>query len=97
MKSIKTFNALLIARRDEAAWALPRILSKAGFNIDAITSAPLIKNNSFLREADLIPLNKPFISAILRRINFTNYDWIIVTDDESLIEIFALTFLLKQK
>jgi hypothetical protein len=67
-------------------WALPQMLTRAGFVVDVITSSSLIRKCQFVRDCDLIPRNQSLLPAIIRRIQ-KNYDWIIVTEDIVLTEI----------
>ena len=90
-------KALLIARREESAWCLPRILYKSGFSIDAITSTPIIHSNCYLNQSTFVPTNVSIIPTINYHINNKKYDWVIVTDDECLVEIYTSQLSIEDK
>jgi len=82
-----SLNALLIGRDHSLAWALPQLLTRAGFCVDSINSSPIMEKCKFLRSCHVISPHQLFRSTILNKMKEQNYDWIIVTDDGTLKEI----------
>ncbi len=81
-----SMRALLIGRCHSLAWALPQMLARAGFQIDVITSSPIMKRGRFIRSCETVPTAQSLIPAIQRAMHH-HYDWIIITDDITLREI----------
>ncbi|HSX10871.1 MAG TPA: hypothetical protein VLF94_04055, partial [Chlamydiales bacterium] len=79
-------NALIIGRDHGLAWALPQLLTRAGFSVDAIISSPLMKRCKFLRNCFLVPHTRSLIPTIAEKMN-KGYDWIVITEDGPLTEV----------
>lgn len=62
------------------------MLSRAGFSVDVITSASLMRSCKFVRHCDLVPLRHSLIPTITQSLK-TPYDWILITEDGTLGEI----------
>lgn len=92
----KPLNALLIGRDHGLAWALPQMLTRAGFNVDVITSSPLMKTGKFVRHCDVIPLRQSLLPAIACRLK-EHYDWIVITEDSTLGEILQSSLSIEDK
>lgn len=88
-KTNRLFKALLIGRDHSLAWALPQLLTRAGFQTDAIFSSPLMRRCKFLRYCNIVPSHLPLGPAITTQIEKNHYDWIIPTEDGVLIEILS--------
>lgn len=89
-------SALLIGRTHTLAWALPLLLSKAGFNVDIITSSSLMRYCRSLREFEYIPPYCSLIPAIQQRIKM-KYDWVVVTEDVTLQDILQSSLSVEEK
>ena len=87
-------NALLIGSTYHLLWALPRLLNKAGFSVDVITSDPLMKYCHFVRNCECVSLQSLIFVAMQR---IKKYDWIVVAEDGLLQEVVRSSFSLEDK
>lgn len=85
-------QALLIGRDFGLAWMLPQLLARAGFQVDVITSSRIMKHCKNVQDCQVIPPTTPFTFELKKR-----YDWIIVTDDETIQEILRSDLPLEKK
>jgi glutathione synthase/RimK-type ligase-like ATP-grasp enzyme len=95
-KKAQSWEALVIGRAYTLMWSLPQMLTRAGFIIDVISSAPVMNRSKFIRHHALIPPHLSLLPTIRKKLNHA-YDWIIVTDDDTLIEIAHSSLSLSEK
>lgn len=89
-------NALLIGRSDSLAWALPSLLVRAGFVVDAITSNSCLKYSKFIRNCTVVHRDQSLLCEIVRHLK-QQYDWIIITEDGVLEEVLNSKLSLEEK
>jgi hypothetical protein len=89
-------DVLLIGREWWLAWALPQLLHRAGFTVDAISGSSLMKDSKFIRRFELARKKESLIPLIKKAMQ-RNYDWVIVTEDGVLGEIAKSDLSVKQK
>ena len=82
----RLFHTLLIGRDYGLAWALPQLLTRAGFCVDAISSSQVMRKCKFIRNCHIVPSHQSLIPAITKKMR-DHYDWIIITEDGVLIEV----------
>lgn len=85
-------EALLLDPGSNNGWALPYLLSRAGFAVDVVSTSPLLRLSNFVRRlyrtrslTDIARFASEHIAARGR-----SYDWIITTDDDLLAAIRSL-------
>jgi hypothetical protein len=93
---MKKLNALLIGSALEILSALPALLSRAGFNVDVITNATLLRKSRFISSFELV-LDSKLIPIQAAKRNLDNYDFIIACDDSTLKNILEADIAIKDK
>jgi hypothetical protein len=89
-------NALLVGRNPGLLWSLPQLLFRAGFSVDVIASAPLMRRAKFVRSYEHVPSFQPLLPALIPKIR-DNYDWIIPTEDPILAEVLKSSLSIEDK
>ena len=85
-------EALIVSNSTRHAWALPHLLSRAGFQVDVVTNSHLLRLSKFVRDVHVAPLGTSVIDFCYNHIRAREkaYDWVIATDDGTLAEIVDL-------
>jgi hypothetical protein len=89
-------SVLIIGRNLGLIWVLPQLFHRADFNVDLISSYPLLRMSRFVRRFDLVPTYQSLIPCIAKRLE-QNYDWVVITDDGTLREVADSSLSLEQK
>lgn len=89
-------QALLIGRHYHLQWVLPQILAEAGFSVDVLTSAPILRHSRFVRECESVAVSESLVARAAKRLE-RGYDWILVTEDSTLREIASSDLSLEAK
>lgn len=79
-------RALLVGRTHQLMWAMPQLLSRAGFSVDVVTFAKIMKKSKFVRNCTLVSSYPSLIASLQEHLR-NQYDWIIVNEDEPLAVI----------
>lgn len=90
------WTALLIGRGHGLAWPLLPLLHQAGFSVDVITSSPLMRHCPRVRKCTVVPYWQPLI-PVLSQENRREYDWKIITEDDTLQEILTSSLSQEEK
>lgn len=87
LKGNSQLTAVLIGYGHGLAWALPHLLSEAGFTVDAITSSAFFQHHKNIRRCLPLKNNPANLLEILNLIKKENYTWIIPMEDTIISEI----------
>jgi len=85
-------EALIVGHSLGLSWALPHLLWRAGFSVDAVLTSPLIRLSRFTRDVHVVKPDASVAAFACDHIRARSrpYDWVIVTDDATLAEAAAL-------
>ena len=87
-------EALIIASATRNAWAIPFLLSRAGFCVDVVTRSPLLHLSKFTRDVYTVSPSQTVAEFAYDHIRdrARPYDWVIATEDTTLAALAALAW-----
>lgn len=87
-------EALIIASATRNAWALPFLLSRAGFCVDVVTTSRLLRLSKFTRKIYTVGPAESVARVAYEHIRSRPrpYDWAIATEDTTLAALAALAW-----
>jgi carbamoyl-phosphate synthase L subunit-like protein len=77
-------EALVVGHTTELIWAIPYLLSRAGFAVDVMTTSRAMRLSRFARRVDTVASFGSLVGAAVLRARTKPYDWVIATDDMTL-------------
>ncbi|WP_263357824.1 ATP-grasp domain-containing protein [Acidicapsa ligni] len=82
-------DALIVGRAISLMWSLPSLLSRSGFNVDAITTSSLLRVSKFVRKVDRAGSYDEMVRLAYARIcnRAIPYDWVIACDDDTVRDL----------
>jgi len=93
---MKKLKALIIGSESELVIAMPALLNRAGFNVDAITSYSLLEKSKFISNFEHSVIPQDLIKIVAQK-NLNDYDFIVICDDLTLENILNSDLSLEQK
>jgi hypothetical protein len=82
-------KALVVGNSEDTTWALPHLLTRAGFSVDVINKAHLLSQSKYINSFFFVPPQDSVSTHLFAHIeiNGCRYDWIILTEDRILQEV----------
>lgn len=80
---MKKLNALLVGESPDLICVMPSLLFRAGFIVDVITPSMVLKKSKFVSDY-IVVTDRQFMPQKAVEKNLDNYDFIVVSDDETL-------------
>lgn len=88
-------NVLIVGREERLLWNLPSIFSRAGYTVDILTSASIMKSCRFIKHCEVIPFSACIVSKAAQKCY--SYDKIIIAEDAILSEVLHSNLPVKTK
>src|SRR5262249_30993847 len=87
-----SMEALVVGSGTSLIWQLPYLLSRAGFEVDVITTVDLLRASRFVRNLQLAKSLDEIAPRVQEHIcrQARPYDWLIASDDYTLGELSKL-------
>lgn len=91
---LSEMEALIIASATRNAWAIPFLLSRAGFCVDVVTTARVLHLSKFTRDVYTVGPTQTVAEFAYEHIRARArpYDWVIATEDTTLGALAALAW-----
>lgn len=83
---MKKLNALIIGSESQLIVAMPALLNRAGFTVDAVTTCTFLKESKFISNLEHSFIAEDLLKIVTRK-NLDDYSFIAICDDNSLKNI----------
>lgn len=87
-----TRAALVVGCSAMLTWALPFLLSRAGFAVDMIATPAILRASRFVRRFEHAASSEMLARRARDRVETQPYDWVIAADDDALTALAAIAW-----